>query len=145
VLVANIGYENVDVVIARGPDLLFARNLTGGARLFEDAIAQRFGIDARQAGELQRRGTTLEPGARFTDPNHEKASRACLAAAGQILSLLQSAVLFCKSQVRISGLKLDRVLLCGGGAAQAGLPKYLAAGLSVPVELFDAFRMVDTS
>ena len=143
VLVANIGYDNLDVVIARGPDLLFARNLTGGSRLFEDAIAQRFGVDAAKAAEIKETLATLEPGARFADANAEKASRAILGAAGQLLSLLQSTVLFCKSQVKISGLKLDRVLLCGGGAALEGLPKYLAAGLGVPVELFDPFRVVD--
>jgi Tfp pilus assembly PilM family ATPase len=53
-------------------------------------------------------------------------------------------VLFCKSQVKISGLKLDRVLLCGGGAAIRGLPRYLSSGMNVPVEMFDAFRVVNT-
>jgi Tfp pilus assembly PilM family ATPase len=145
VLLANIGHDNVDVAIARGPDLLFARNLSGGSRLFEEAILQRLPVSAEKAAEIKETYATLDPGARFTDPNQEKASRAILGAAGQLLSLLQSAVLFCKSQVKISGLKLDRVLLVGGGAALAGLPKYLSAGLSVPVELFDPWRVVDTS
>ncbi len=145
VLLANIGHENVDVAIARGPDLLFARNLTGGSHLFEDALIQRLGVPADKAAEIKETQVTLDPSVRFTDPNKEKASRAALGAAGQILSLLQSAVLFCKSQVRVTGLKLDRVLLCGGGAALAGLPKYLASGLSVPVDLFDPWRVVDTT
>lgn len=145
VLIANIGHEHLDVVIARGPDLVFARNLSGGSRLFEDAIAQRFGVSPDKAAEIKERMATLEPGAKFSDPNQEKASRAILGAAGQLLSLLQSAVLFCKTQVKISGLKVDRVLLCGGGAALAGLPQYLRAGMGVPVELFDPFRVVDVS
>src|SRR5260221_274207 len=74
------------------------------------------------------------------------AARAAVkAAAGQLLGLLQSTVLFCKSQIKISSLKLDRVLLCGGGAALAGLPQYLQGGLAVPVEYFDPFRVVDSS
>lgn len=144
-LVANIGYDNLDVVIARGPDLLFARNLTGGSRLFEEAIAQRFGISAERAEEIKEKLATLEPAAQHADANQEKASRAILGAAGQILSLLQSTVLFCKSQVKVSGLKLDRVLLCGGGAALRGLPRYLSSGLGVPVELFEPFRVVDVA
>lgn len=143
VLIANIGHDNLDVVIARGPDLLFARNLSGGSRLFEDGIAQRLGIGADKARILKESIVDLDPSARFADANAEKASRAALAGAGQLLTLLQSALLFCKSQVKISGLKLDRVLLCGGGAAIRGLPKYLAAGMSVPVEMFDAFRVVN--
>ncbi len=145
VLLANIGHDNVDVAIVRGPDLLFARNLTGGSRLFEDALSQRLGVSGEKAAEIKETLVTLDPGARFTDPNREKASRAVLGAAGQLLSLLQSAVLFCKSQVKVSGLKLDRVLLAGGGAALDGLPKYLSAGLSVPVEIFDPWRVIDTS
>lgn len=145
VLVANIGYDNLDVVVVRGPDLIFARNLTGGSRLFEEAIAQRFGIGSEKACQIKETMASLEPGASFADANQEKASRAILGAAGQVLSLLQSTLLFCKSQVKISGLKLDRVLLCGGGAKLRGLPKYLSAGLSVPVELFDPFRVVDTT
>lgn len=145
VLVANIGHDNIDVVITRGPDLLFARNLTGGSRLFDEAIAQRFSVSAGQARKLKLEAATLRPGASYATPNHERASKACQAAAGQLLSLLQSAVLFCKSQIKVSGLKLDRVLLCGGGAALDGLPQYLQAGMGVPVELFDPFRVVDVS
>ncbi len=145
VLVANIGHDNLDVCIARGPDLLFARNLTGGGRLFDEAIAQRMGISLDQAEQVKRRMATLRPGAGYATPNHERASRAILGAAGQLLSLLQSAVLFCKSQVKVTGLKLDRVVLCGGGSALDGLGQYLSAGMQVPVELFDPFRVVDIS
>jgi len=143
VLLANIGHDNIDAVITRGPDLLFARNLSGGSRLFDDAIAQRFQVGAEQAEKIKREMASLRPGANHSTPNHERASRAILGAAGQLLSLLQSTVLFCKSQVKISGLKVDRVLLCGGGAALEGLPQYLSSGMGVPVELFDPFRVVD--
>jgi Tfp pilus assembly PilM family ATPase/cell division protein FtsB len=143
VLLAKIGHDNLDIVITRGPDLLFARNLSGGSKLFEEAIAQRLGISGEKARELKESVVDLDPHARFADGTAEKASRAALAGAGQLLSLLQSAVLFCKSQVKITGLKLDRVLLCGGGAAIQGLPKYLSTGMTVPVELFDAFRVVN--
>jgi Tfp pilus assembly PilM family ATPase len=145
VLVADIGHDNLDVVIARGPDLLFARNLTGGGRLFDEALAQRFNVKPDQAEKLKIEFASVRPGAQYPTPNHERASRAVLGAAGQLLSLLQSALLFCKTQVKISGLKLDRVLLCGGGAALDGLCEYIAAGMQVQVELFDPFRVVDTS
>ena len=49
----------------------------------------------------------MTPGTDFTDPSAEKASRAVLGAAGQVLSLLQSAIVFCKSQVKLAGLKVD--------------------------------------
>jgi hypothetical protein len=145
VLLANIGHDNLDVILVRGPDLLFARNLTGGSKLFDAAIAERFGVSLEKAEALKLELATLEPGARYRDANQEKASRAASAAGGQLLSLLQSTVMFCKSQVKVSNLRVDKVLLCGGGAALVGLPRYLSAGLGVPVELFDPFRTADTS
>ncbi|MDA1265502.1 MAG: pilus assembly protein PilM [Planctomycetota bacterium] len=144
VLIANIGYDNLDVVIARGPDLLFARNLSGGGKLFDEAIASRMGVSADQAEKVKLKMASLAPGTSYQSPNHERASRAILGAAGQLLSLLQSAVLFCKSQVKVTGLKLDRVMICGGGSALEGLPQYLASGMNVPVERFDPFRVVNT-
>jgi Tfp pilus assembly PilM family ATPase len=145
VLVANIGHENVDVIVCRGSDLLFARNLTGGSKLFDDALVERFKVTPAKAEEIKTTVATLEQQESFDDPNAEKASRALLGPAGQILSLIQSTVLFCKSQIKLGTLKLDRVMLCGGGAALPGLPGYLRAGLNVPVELFDPFQVVDTS
>lgn len=143
VLLADIGHESLNVVLVRGADLVFARNLTGGSHLFDKALAERFGIDEARARAYKMSEGTLESGRAFKDPNQEKGARALAAPAGQILSLLQSAVVFAKSQVKISSLKLDRVLLCGGGARLAGLTAYLSRGMSVPVELFDPFRVVD--
>jgi type IV pilus assembly protein PilM len=145
VLLADLGHENLNVVLVRGADLVFARNLSGGSRLFDKAIAERFGIDEARARAYKLSEGTLDTGRAFKDPNQEKAARALAAPAGQVLSLLQSAVVFAKSQVKISSLKLDRVLLCGGGARLSGLTAYLSRGMSVPVELFDPFRVVDLS
>jgi Tfp pilus assembly PilM family ATPase len=145
VLVANIGHENVDVIVCRGSDLLFARNLTGGSKQFDDALIERFKVSAAKAEEIKHRMASLEPGATFTDPLAEKASRALLGPAGQVLSLIQSTVLFCKSQIKLNNLRLDRVMICGGGAALQGLDAYLRAGLNVPVEVFDPFQVVDTT
>jgi type IV pilus assembly protein PilM len=145
VLLANIGHENLDVILVRGPDLLFARNLSGGSSLFDTSIAERFGVSPRKAEELKREFATLDTGGTFKDGNQEKASRAAQAAAGQLLSLLQSTVMFCKSQVNLTGLRVDKVLLCGGGSALKGLPRYLQSALNVPVELFEPLGVVDTT
>src|SRR5262245_33260740 len=82
VLLANVGHDNVDVAIVRGPDLLFARNLTGGSRLFEEAISQRLSVSAEKAAEIKETHVSLDPAARFTEPSQEKASRAVLTAGG---------------------------------------------------------------
>jgi type IV pilus assembly protein PilM len=145
VLVANVGAEQIDVVLARGHDLVFARSLAGGSRLFDQAIAERLSLAPAKAEQLKRELVTLDPGARALEGLADKASRACLGPAGQIASLLQSTVAFAKSQVKVSGLKLDRVALCGGGARLAGLERYLSQALAAKVERFDPFAVVDAT
>ncbi len=89
VLLANIGHDNIDVVLLRGPDLVFTRNLSGGGKLFDDAIAQRLSIPAEKAREWKERVGTLDPAARLSDANAERIREACKAAAGQLAGLLK--------------------------------------------------------
>ena len=145
VLVADIGHDNMDVAIVRGPDLLFARNLSGGGDLFDQAIATQLGVKPGQANELKLEHADLRPGARAKTPNGERVQRAIQGAGGQILSLLQSAILFCKTQIKVGGLKIDRVQICGGAAGLQGLGEYLSRGMSVPVGLFDPLDALDLS
>ena len=145
VLLAHVGYDSTDVVLVRGADLVFARNLGGGTQLFEAAIAERMGLSAPKAAQALERLVDLTPGARLEAGEAEKASRAALSAAGQLLGLLQSVTMFARTQVKLSTLKLDRVFLSGHGAGVRGVERYLSSALSVPVERFDPFRVVDTS
>ena len=145
VLVANVGHQNIDVIIARGQDLLFARSLGGGSKLFDEAIAARMGVPEAEASELKHGLVDLTPDVAYRSPDQEKASRACMGPAGQLVGLLSSTVMFCKSQVKLAGLELDRVMLCGGGAALKGFDRYVGKGLGVPAEEFDAFQVVDLS
>jgi type IV pilus assembly protein PilM len=145
VLIANLGHENTDVVLVRGADLVFARNLSGGAKAFDEAIAARLDCDLERAEALKCQQVDLTPGARPVEGLPAKATQACLGPAGQILGLLQSTLAFAKSQVKLSSLKLDRVFLCGGGARLRGLDRYLQSALSVPVAPFEPFTVVDVS
>ncbi len=145
VLIADIGSDNMDVAIVRGPDLLFARNLSGGGDLFDEAIVSQLGVTKEQAQKLKIEHANLSPGARAGSPNAERVNRAIQGAGGQVMSLLQSAILFCKTQIRIGGLKVDRIQLCGGAAGMEGLCEYLSRSMGVPVERFDPFGVVDAS
>jgi type IV pilus assembly protein PilM len=145
VLLANVGHDHTDIVLMRGADLVFARNLGQGASMFDDAIAARLGCDPATAERVKRASVDLSPGARYADATAEKASQAALGPAGQVLGMLQSSVAFAKSQVKLSSLKLDRVFLCGGGSRLKGLDRYLQSALSVQVAPFEPFTVVDVS
>lgn len=148
VLLVNIGHANTDMVIAREGDLLFARNLTGGSQLFDDALSASFNVSAHKARQLKEEMADVgPPDAKVArkSPQEEKVARALAGATGQLLSMVQSSVLFARSQTGVQELKLDRVLLCGGGALLKGLDQFLGTNLEVPVKRFDAFEVCDTT
>lgn len=148
VLLANLGHENVDLALVSGSDLVFARNLAGGGAVLTEAIAGRFNVSAQKAEPLKKELADIDPAKKsrpFPSPQHEKVTNAVLGAAGQISSMLQSTVMFAKTQTKMPDLKLGKVLLCGGGARLKGLPEYLAATMHVAVELFDPFEEADLS
>lgn len=145
VLVAYLGAEHVETIVVRGADLVFARQLAGGGNTFREALAERFSVSLAQADQLLRRGVDLTPGTNISNPDAERATRSVAGAAGALQSLLQSSVMFARTQVKLSSLKLDRAFVCGELAEVRGIDRYLTAGLGVPVEIFDPFHVVDTS
>ncbi|MBK9384113.1 MAG: pilus assembly protein PilM [Planctomycetes bacterium] len=147
VLIASIGEENTDVAIANGTDLYFARNLSGGARFFVEALREKLRVTREEAIALLRDQADLDPAKKgsYASPKAEKVTQALLGPAGQLNSLLQSAQMFARTQAKISELKVDRILLCGGGARTGGLCPYLATTTGLPVELFDPFDDIDLS
>ncbi|MBI1852643.1 MAG: pilus assembly protein PilM [Planctomycetes bacterium] len=144
-LLLDIGADNTDLAIQRDGDLLFARNLSVGGRAFTEAIMAALGVDWAKGEELKRsKATAAPPGqARYSDPTAEKASRALAGPSGQIFSLAQSTVAFCRTQTKITDLRIDRIYVSGGGASLRGLPEYLAANFGVPCERFDPLRSLD--
>jgi type IV pilus assembly protein PilM len=143
----NIGHETIDIALVRGMDLLFARNLSGGSKVLDDAIGLAFNVSARKAESLKRDLLDLDPASRghFASGQAEKVTMSAIGAAGSVIAAMQSSVAFCKAQTKIQDLKLDKVLICGGGSRVRGLRALLRESLRCPVEAFDPFQSVDTS
>ena len=53
VCLANLGHETIDIALVRGVDLLFARNLSGGGKVLDDAILDIFPDDPRRAYDVR--------------------------------------------------------------------------------------------
>ncbi|MBL8725785.1 MAG: pilus assembly protein PilM [Planctomycetes bacterium] len=147
VCLANIGHETIDVALVKGTDLLFARNLSGGTKVVDEAIASAFNVAPRKAESLKKDLLDLDPQSRgrYASSQAEKVTLAAGPAAGAIAAAIQSSLSFCKAQTKIADLRLDRVLLAGGGARLRGLRGMLRESLRCPVELFDPFANADLS
>jgi len=147
VCLANIGHETIDIALVKGQDLLFARNLSGGGKVLDDAIAAAFNVSARKAESLKHELLDLDPQSRgrFASGQAEKVTMAAGGAAQAITAGIQSSLAFCKAQTKIADLRLDKVLLCGGGARLRGIRNLLREALRCPVETFDPFANLDLS
>ncbi|MGQ0612275.1 MAG: pilus assembly protein PilM [Planctomycetaceae bacterium] len=147
VYLVNLGRENIDMAILREGELLFARNIAGGGKMFTDAIMQAFGLKEGKAesnklakGDLTPKGT-----ARYPDATAEKLANAMQGPAGQLVSMVQSSVMVCRAQTKMTDLSIDRLVLTGGGARMKGIREYFQTSMSVPVELFDPVEGLDVA
>lgn len=147
VMAVNIGAEAMDVAIAQDGTLIFARNVSGGAGVFNQALVDSFGFSDAKAEKLKKTlGRVLvRDDYSGLKPQEEKLARSLSGAAGQVYSMIQSSLMFCKAQIKVTDIELDKLLLTGGGARLRGLSEYLADNLGVPVSLLDPAEVVDTS
>jgi Tfp pilus assembly PilM family ATPase len=147
VCLANLGHETIDIALVKGTDLLFARNLSGGGKVLDDAIAAAFNVSPRKAETLKRDLLDLDPQSRgrFASGQAEKVTMAAGGAANAIVAAIQSSLAFCKAQTKIADLRLDKVLVAGGSARLRGLRGLLREALRCPVDLYDPFANLDLS
>ncbi len=145
--VVAIGRDTMDVALLRGTDLMFARNLSSGGKVLDDAIASAFNVAEGKAEKLKIELIDLDPQSRgrFASGQAEKVTVAAGGAASMIVSGIQSSLAFCQTQTKVSDLRLDRVFLCGGTANVRGLKGMLREALRCPVEQFDPFERCDLS
>ena len=145
VCLVNIGHGTIDLAIVKGTDLLFARNLGTGTAVLDEAIASSFNVSARKAEALKKDLLDLDPQSRgrYASGQAEKVTLAATSAAASISAAIQSSLSFCKAQTKIADLRLDRVLLAGGGSRLRGVRGFLRETLRCPVEVFDPFANLD--
>ncbi len=146
-LLVNIGSQNLDIAIQQGGELLFARNATPGGAAITDAIQQAFATSGSKAEQMKMAKADVTPKAqaKYPDPTSEKVANAIVGVAGQMASLIQSTLMVARAQAKLPDLKVDRVLLAGGGASLKGLDLYLKQAMGVPVERLDPFAVSDLS
>lgn len=142
-LLLDIGAENTDLVLVRDGKLLFARNISTGAKVFTDAIQGALKCSASKAEERKIRDGSLVRG--DNEPPGTADIRGLLFnAVGPLQSTIQSSMQFARAQMKLD-LDVGRILVSGGGARLRGFPEYLASVLGKPVERFNPFAGTDLS
>jgi type IV pilus assembly protein PilM len=142
VMLADIGAENIDVIIVEDRRLAFARNINGGGKTCTDAIAGLLRIPAAEAERAKLEVTDLNR-AREGDPKADGVRQALLNSCGQIATLLNSSINFARAQTK-RPLPVARILLSGGAARLPGFVRYAEEMAKLPVAAFDPFEGWDT-
>lgn len=145
-LIANVGAGTLDLALVRGTELFFARSVTTSLEKRDRTLAERLGTDPGRAERLIHRHLDLRAGlgARL-GVDAERVTRPVLALYDPLPTLLGGVISLCKAQARLRDLRLERVLLTGGGAAANGLTDFLGDRLGLPVEVWNPVAMVDAS
>ncbi|MFO0984946.1 MAG: pilus assembly protein PilM [Planctomycetota bacterium] len=145
-LLLNLGAKNSDVAILRGTDLIFARNISTGSDVFNDALMAQFNVKYEKAEKLKLEMANAAPRdqRKNLSPQEEKVALAIEGAVGQIFALIQSTLMYCKSSLKLQDISPDRLYITGGGSRLKGLDRYLGAQFGVPVEVFNPLPEVAT-
>ncbi|GEM_PF-3459915 len=144
-LVLDIGADAMDMALIRGGKLIYARNISSGARLFDSNIAGMSDVGPDEAEWLKIRYGSLLPPADNADPKEEEIRPAIRTAAGQLAGFIQASVNHAKIEFGDRELVVDRIYVSGGGSRMRGFPEYLQSALKIDVQPFDPFQRLDTS
>ena len=145
-LIANLGHGTLDLALVQGSELFFARSVTTSLDKRDQTLADRLGTDASRARSLVHRHLDLGLAiGKKLSGDAERVTRPLLPLYESLPTLLGGVVTLCKAQTRLGELKLERVLVTGGGAYAAGLMEFLSDRMRIPVSVWDPSEMVDPS
>jgi type IV pilus assembly protein PilM len=133
VALLNIGASLINIVIVKGRDFLFTRDVSIGGNHYTDFLQKEFNISFEEAESLKLGNTVGDI--------KEEDARNVLMSVTEILAMEVSKT-FDFFKTTGSQQKIDRILLSGGTSQVAGLPEYLAEKFEVPTEQFDSFRSI---
>jgi len=134
-LVVDVGSSATQVAILDTGDLVFARSVARGGDLFTERLERLLGIDRDEAEEVKLSGRTPDG-----DPIEELVQPAIQ----QWVSSLTSSLDFARTQLQRRQLKIDRVMLTGGGGRMPGLLEAMREALDCEAELFDPLKWIDS-
>ncbi len=136
-LFLDLGEANTQIVIAHGPNLVFARNLMFGSVHLDKAVADRLGMSAREVGCARRRLSQLGPDRPPEADMLYDAMRGTLdALAGEITKCLH----YYKSV--FPSRAIERAIFLGGQATDRRLCQSIAQHLDLPAQIGDPLARI---
>ncbi|HHI79087.1 MAG TPA: hypothetical protein ENK02_03835 [Planctomycetes bacterium] len=144
---AWIGETSLDLALVQGTTLLFARNVSGGLKVLDDAIGSAFNVREERARRIRAELLSLDPAqmGKFGSSQEEKVAHSVQGVVGQFQAGMRSTVAFCQSQTGNREIKISEVLLCGPGAKVRGMDRFLERSMGAPVRIWNPVSEIDLS
>jgi len=132
-LIADMGAENLCILLVLNGRLAFARSVTFGGNNFTAALAETLRLDPIEAERVKISRGGLDERERGV---LAEGARPLQMLAGQLFGLIQSSIQFSAGQIGARLPPLTRVALLGGGFRLRGLKTFLEKKIEKPVEFF---------
>ncbi|MBU1104613.1 type IV pilus assembly protein PilM [Candidatus Parcubacteria bacterium] len=131
-LALNIGADTSDLIISESGIIRFTRSVSSGMEAFTRAISQEIGIDLRQA-ESYLTSYGLDEG-----KLEGKIAKIIRPVVDMVVTEVKRSVVYFES--RKQGRKVERIVLCGGGATMPGILQYIVSAVGIEVEMADPWK-----
>ncbi|NUM33656.1 MAG: pilus assembly protein PilM [Candidatus Brocadiae bacterium] len=134
--VVDIGYENTNLVVSQGDNLFLARNVNMGSKMLTLKIQEEKNWEFQEAEKfkIQKLHLSVSENNTIAKGLEESFEEIILNTAQKIPDSLEASLKFAKVQTGLSGLKVDRIYLAGGGACQKGMKDLIQNNFSCPVD-----------
>jgi type IV pilus assembly protein PilM len=134
-MLLDFGSNGTDMTVIKGKNPIFSQSLSTGSDSLTKAISLDFGLDMAQAEQYKRSyglDATKAEGkiVKSLDPIMQV-----------IVAEISKTLNFFKFHFQASTPK--KIALVGDGALLTGLPEYLTSKLNIPVERYDALKVLD--
>lgn len=138
VTLLNIGASTMNVNIVKGTQSLFTRDMTIGGSQFTDILQKNLGFSYQQA-EAVKRGVP-----EAMENVDETAIEPLISNVTEMVAMeIQKTFDFYRATSDNDDIKVEKILISGGGSKMAGLREELSKKLEIPVEVLDPFRHIN--
>lgn len=147
VLIIDLGQTRTSFIIFAGKSVRFTSSIPVSGQHFTEIISKNLKISSAEAEKLKieyglEERTKLKMKDEKTEikKERERIFEALIPALIDLIQQIKKCLDYYESHAQISGLppdgkKVQKILLCGGGAGLKGLPEFLNLELKIPVEL----------
>jgi type IV pilus assembly protein PilM len=129
----NMGASAININIVSGASSIFTRDMSVGGNAYTEAVQREFNLPFERAEQLKQ-------GVPIDTVTFEDAQPVLRSVNETVLLEIQKTFDFYRATAPSD--RIDRVMVCGGGARVFGLTEALADRFGIPVEALDPFRRI---